>query len=101
MEGTERDEYEQRIATLFASWQQEIDSLRAQATDRTTPGTVGDERTQVEKLQGQLEMAQVQLGELRSEDKLVAWRHLQTGIEEKIAELAATLARTRAQIKNG
>jgi hypothetical protein len=101
MEGFEREAYEQRISTLLASWQTEIDRLRARATDRDMPGMVGDERTQVARLQGQLEMTQVQFDELCSVDTAVAWRHLQNGVDEKIAELDATLARTRAQIENG
>jgi hypothetical protein len=101
MESFEREEYEQRISTLLAFRQKEIDHLRARATDRDMPGTVGDERTQVAKLQGQLEMAQVLFNELCSVDTMVAWHHLQSGVDEKTAELDATLARTRAQIENG
>jgi hypothetical protein len=101
MEAFEREAYEQRISTLLASWQTEIDRLRARASDRDMPGTVGDERTQVARLQGQLEMMQVQFDELCSVDTAAAWRHLQNGVDEKIAELDATLARTRAQIENG
>lgn len=97
----EREAYERRISTLLASWQKQIDRLRAKATDRDMPGTVGDERTQVAKLQGQLEMAQVQFDELCSVDTVTAWRHLQSGVDEKVAELDATLARTSAQIENG
>lgn len=98
MKSIERDDYEGRVAKLFAGWQREIDRLRANATHRPMTGTVGDEQTEAAKLQGQLEMALVQFDELRAADTAEAWRQLQIGVDKKIAELDATLARLRAHI---
>ena len=103
MNGTTRSKqdrrtYEADVADQLDRWQDEINRLRLEATDRDVPEDVGDEQTQVEKLKGQLEMAMQQFNQLCAVDTPDAWDALKPGLDEKLKRLDAALARTRAQL---
>jgi Zn-dependent oligopeptidase len=99
VQNMDREAYEQAVQEQLTQWRHEINTLYSKATDRDVTDSVGDEHTQVEKLQGQLEMAEEQFKLLRSLDTADAWEDLRPGVDEKLERFNATLAKTRQQIR--
>jgi hypothetical protein len=95
----QRQAYEAQFAQRVQTWQQEIQQLANQATQHDVPESVGNEQTQVQKLQGQWEMILVQFDQLRAVNTQVAWAELRTGLEQKADEFEETLARTLRRIE--
>lgn len=93
-----RKEYETEIAQRLEQWRIEIAQMRQSATHRDVPGVVGDEQTQVEKAEGQWEMAQVQFNQLQAVDTAAAWDELRAGLDKKLTQLVEAMRRTQAQI---
>jgi hypothetical protein len=93
-----RKEYEAEVVKQLEQWRDQISSLYRRATDNHVPEDVGDERTQVEKLQGQWEMAWDQFNQLRAMENPDAWNELRPGIDQKLQRLESALSRTRQQI---
>jgi hypothetical protein len=88
-----RQDYENQVATRLHEWASQIETLRHEAQ-----GFPLDYRShhllQVEKLQGQLEMAEMQFQELKIA-KTEAWDGLRDGMDEVLERLQNDLERTK------
>lgn len=92
-----RQAYEQAAEGKLAEWRAQIDQLRGQASD-SDAGTTFDHQTEVEKLQGQLEITEQQLQFLKAASS-GAWPELKEGVDTKMEILEDSLERTSAAVK--
>ncbi len=81
----DRQAYERQAREQLDAWQTRIDELR------DNPGPVVDSRhgaqTELDKLQGQLEIARQQLSDMVAEENGDGWDLLRDGMEQKLSYL--------------
>ncbi len=84
----DRQAYERQATEQMDAWQAQIDELR------DNPGPVVDSRhgaqTELDKLQGQLEIARQQLLDMVAEENGDGWDLLRDGMEQKLEMLRSS-----------
>ena len=84
----DRQAYEQQVREQLDAWQAQIDKLR------DNPDPVVDSQhgaqTELDKLQGQLEIARQQLSDMRAEENGDGWDLLRDGMKQKLEMLRSS-----------
>lgn len=91
MENT-RKAYEKGVEAKLVEWSGEISKLRSHP-EYVQESQIFDKQTQLDKLQGQLEMAEQHLRDLEAEESSQTWDQLRNGMDKKMMMLEASLAK--------
>ena len=91
MENT-RKAYEAGVEAKLVEWSAEISRLRSHP-EFVQEGQFADKQTQLDKLQGQLEMAEQHLRDLEVEESSDTWDQLRKGMDKKMMMLEQSFAK--------
>lgn len=91
MENT-RKAYEAEVEAKLVEWNAEVSRLRSHP-ELVQEGQFGDKQTQLDKLQGQLEMAEQHLRDLEAEESSETWHQLRNGMDKKMMMLEQSFAK--------
>lgn len=87
-----RKAYEEGVEAKLVEWSAEVSRLRSHP-EFVQRGQFADEQTQLDKLQGQLEMAEQQLRDLEAEESSDVWDQLRIGMDKKMMMLEESFAK--------